>query len=450
MLERFYAKYEKLLGEEGKEFKEALKRPPFRGLRINPGKICVKELFNRYGFLEKVPWCSEGFYLPEGLFLGRDPWHLAGAFYLQEPSAMLPVEVLDPKPGEVILDLAAAPGGKATQILSKLGGKGLLVANEINPGRAKILVENLERWGYGNYIVVNEKPNHLEEKFFGYFDRVLVDAPCSGEGMFRKNSDALKEWSEEHVLGCSARQEKLLATAAKLLKEGGVLVYSTCTFNPEENEKVIVAFLRQNPNFVLDEFKLTGISPGIPEWADNFQELRKTYRIWPHRHKGEGHFVARMVKLAGSIAARVKTKSGKNRGKRESLKEFQDFWQEYLNLPVPEVFVKGEKVFLLPEEFPELTGVRVIKAGLQIGEVKKGRFLPSQELAFSILGKNFKRQIEMPQALRAAYLRGESIPVSWEEGWYLVTLDGVGIGFGYVKKGIFKNQLAKYLRGLAL
>lgn len=449
MLIEFISEFTKLLGPEVEEFKKAFNKKAHRGLRINPGKINETNLFNRYGDLEKVPWCGEGYYLPDDLFLGRDPWHMAGAFYLQEPSAMLPVEVLDPKPGEVVLDLAAAPGGKSTQILSKLQGKGVLVSNEINPGRTKALRENLERWGYENYLVLNEDPNRLLDVFSSFFDRILVDAPCSGEGMFRKNPEALKEWSREHVAGCSVRQEKLLNTAAKLLKEGGVLVYSTCTFNPEENEKVIANFLKQNSDFILEEVKIKGVSAGIPAWADGNPELAKTYRIWPHRQRGEGHFVARLLKVAGGTFNH-KTKSSKKRGIKEIPKEFSIFWREYINLPEPEIFIKGEKVYLVPEDFQKIAGIRVIKAGLLLGEIKKGRFLPSQELSHSILGKNFKKQIALTQDQLKAFLRGESFSLALDEGWYLIVDSGVGLGFGYVKKGIFKNQLAKYLRGFAL
>ncbi|NYE58740.1 RsmB/NOP family class I SAM-dependent RNA methyltransferase [Carboxydothermus ferrireducens] len=448
-MEGFWEKYQTFLGNAAEKLKEVINAPPFRGLRINPEKISEEDLYRRYGYLETVPWCPEGYYLSEDMFLGKDPWHWAGAFYLQEPSAMLPVEVLDPKPGDKVLDLAAAPGGKSTQILSKLKGEGILVANEVNSFRAKVLTENLERWGYENFLVLNESPPNLEEKFEAYFDRILVDAPCSGEGMFRKNPKAIDEWSIEHVLGCSVRQKKLLTTAAKLLKEGGVMVYSTCTFNPEENERVVAWFLKQNPNFALESIEIKGVSPGVPEWAESNLELQKTFRIWPFKQKGEGHFAARMVKLFDDGKKTHLPRKGKPKRKKANMEEFSKFWQEYFTVPEPEVVFKGEKLFLMPQSLPDINGLKVVCAGRELGEIKKGRFVPSQTLAFSLLSKKFTRALELPGELLRAFIKGESFSVPWAEGWYLICDNGVALGFGYVKKGIFKNQLAKNLRSFA-
>ena len=255
------------LGDEFDDFIASYNEGKISALRLDDG-ISPEDVFARS--LEKVAWCPTGYYYEEDLTPGQHPYHDAGVYYIQDASAMLPAEMLNPVPGDVVLDLCAAPGGKSTQLGKKLAGKGLLVANEIIPSRAKILSENIERLGITNCIVTNEAPENLSNKLPSFFDKILVDAPCSGEGMFRKNPDAMNEWSLDNVKMCADRQDYILDEAVKMLKSGGTIVYSTCTFSPEEDEECIERFLTRHCDFM----------------------LTKQERLWPHKIKGEGHFSA--------------------------------------------------------------------------------------------------------------------------------------------------------------
>src|SRR5829696_1036015 len=308
---RFVERMRTLLGDEADAFLASYDRPPVSGLRVNTLDLTSESFETLSPWpLTPVPWCSAGFLVADDARPGKHPFHAAGLYYLQEPSAMAVAEAMRIEPGQRVLDLAAAPGGKATHIASLLAGTGVLVANEIVPSRVKPLGENLERWGATNAVITNEEPARLAERLGPVFDRVLLDAPCSGEGMFRKTPVAIREWSPEHVAGSAARQTKILQDAARLTRPGGLLLYSTCTFAPEENEKQVARFLDQHPDWdLVDVPMLTGFAPGRSEWADDTEKpLDRAVRLWPHLIPGEGHFLALLRN--GSDAAEHDTDAG--------------------------------------------------------------------------------------------------------------------------------------------
>ena len=294
--ELFEKRMKVLLEEEYEAFLSSYDRPRNVGLRLNPLKTDAPPALDGFG-LSPVPWEKHGFYYDSATRPGLSPYHEAGLYYLQEPSAMAPAGLLDVRPGMKVLDLCAAPGGKTTQLAAALRGEGLLVCNEINPKRSKILARNIERLGIANSLVLNEHPQKLESHFAGYFDRILVDAPCSGEGMFRKEEAAVTDWSEETVEMCAHRQQEILASAAKMLAPGGRLVYSTCTFAPAENEGTVSRFLESHADFSLVAVDAPWFDPGRPDWTEERNpELAKTFRLWPHKLRGEGHYAAVLEK----------------------------------------------------------------------------------------------------------------------------------------------------------
>ena len=366
---------------------------------------------------------------------------------------MAPAEYLEAKPGERILDLCAAPGGKSTQIGAALNGEGLLISNEIHPARAKILSENIERMGIRNAIVTNETPEQLSEMFVEYFDRILVDAPCSGEGMFRKNEDAMTEWSKENVTFCAERQDEILSHAASMLRPGGRLVYSTCTFAPEENEGSISRFLEKHPEFsIVAVEKKDGMSAGVPEWIPSPADgIGHTIRLWPHRLKGEGHYLA-VLKKAGELPDdyRGGCRNGEQPGlKEKDCKECMEFLDTYFKKKPTGILVKfGDQIYLAPEGSPSLKGLKVLRPGLHLGTVKKNRFEPSHALALASKVSDVTYSTDLPSdgAEIRAYLNGQTINREGEKGWYLITTDGYSIGWGKLAGGIMKNHYPKGLR----
>lgn len=468
-----------LLGDEWDAFLDSFHSPRSYGLRRNPLKECGELPFE----LEQVPWTPEGFYANPEQRPGKHPLHEAGAYYIQEPSAMSVVSLLDPKPGEIICDLCAAPGGKSTQIAGRLQGQGLLVSNEIFPNRAKILSQNIERMGFTNVLVCNEPPDKIASLFPLYFDRIAVDAPCSGEGMFRKDDTAIEEWSSENVALCAKRQQMILNCADEMLKPGGIMVYSTCTFAPEEDEEMIAWFLKTHPEYVVEDWKDTqlgecvsyfpdnaGLSNGIPgcaDWAGDkvSSALAGTLRLWPHKLKGEGHFVARLRKTGASILEQkfTKTHSGKKRIKKNALSDainrFVTFENDFLqqtpfghpdaegNVCPPRYELFGEELYLLPYQSPSLAGIKVVRAGLHIGSNRKNRFQPSYALA-KALSKNQARQLHdctYEEAVR--YLKGETLCCNPAlKSWTLVCYQNCPLGWGKAQNGILKNHFPKGLR----
>ena len=425
--EAFLKRMENQLGAEYPEFLKSLERPRAVALRFNPLKGEIHQL----PFVgEQVPWEPMGYYYDPASRPGLHPYHEAGVYYLQEASAMSAVALLDPKPGEKICDLCAAPGGKSTQIAGRMLGQGLLLCNEYSPARAKILARNIERMGVANAIVTNEKTERLAAKLPGFFDRVLVDAPCSGEGMFRKEEAAVTDWSQQTVEMCAARQTEILDNAARLLKPGGRLVYSTCTFAPEENEQTVAAFLDRHPEFAPERVDAPWFTPGE----------QGTYRMWPHKLLGEGHFGAVLRKLDGEEGDIPEEKG------TAMPKPWQSFAKE-MGLPLPEgIFLGfGDRLYLAPQGCPELKGLRVLRPGLELGELKKDRLEPAHALALwaKPLERTMDLRSEGPEI--GLYLHGEVLPCT-EKGWCLVTVDGYSIGWGKGDGRQLKNHYPKGLR----
>ena len=465
----FLTRMEKLLGSEYEAFLSSYGEERRYGLRRNPLKAAEEEFIRVMPFpLQKISWAREGFYYDAADQPGRHVLHEAGAYYIQEPSAMAAVEALAPQPGERILDLCAAPGGKTTQIAGRMQGKGLLVANEVVAERAKILSQNVERMGIANCVVCSEKPERLSALFPGFFDRVLVDAPCSGEGMFRKEEAVRGEWSEEIVSLCAKRQAAILREAAKLLKPGGVLVYSTCTFSPEENEGTISAFLREHEAYSIVEMPCgTLFSPGRPDWVEEAAPgIEHTGRLWPHLLRGEGHFVARLQR-SGEAVGKTESNavqqgmhdghSGKERRKSTTELELCKLTEAFFEkeLGVREVWREkhpgrlirfGEQIYLTPCEMPPLAGIRVLRPGLQLLTEKKNRFEPAHALALSLLPEDIRKKRELSHAEAVAWLRGESLPCQEEKGWTALIYEGFCLGFGKAAGGQMKNHYPKGLR----
>lgn len=448
----FKQRMRQMLDEEYPAFEESLRQEPYQALRINtlkadPADFLKKELF----LLRPVPWADNGFYYAPGDVPGKHPYHAAGVYYIQEPSAMAPAEYLQAKPGEKVLDLCGAPGGKSTQIAADMQGEGILVCNEIHPARAKILSENVERMGICNAVVANESPQRLAEAFPEYFDKILVDAPCSGEGMFRKNEDACREWSLENVALCAKRQDGILACAARMLASGGRIVYSTCTFAPEENEGTVSRFLRDHPEFeAVSVKKAEGMTGGRQDWIlDAAEGIADTVRLFPHRLNGEGHFLAVLKKkeeYGAPAAANERTERGLP---EKSVKDWLCFHRENLGeMKQGTYLLFGDQLYLAPEETPLLRGLKILRPGLHLGTLKKNRMEPSHALALSLKKHQVRKYIDLPSGGPeiSAYLRGESIPFSGEKGWYLVTTDGFSIGWGKLSGGILKNHYPKGLR----
>ncbi len=356
--EGFEARMRALLGSEYEDFLASFDRPLCTGLRRNPLKTGFTGDLSRFS-LSPVPWCPTGFYYDAVSRPGLSPYHAAGLYYLQEPSAMAPAELLDPQPGERVLDLCAAPGGKSTQLAGKLRGKGLLVCNEINAKRAKILSGNIERLGISNALVLNEHPKRLEERFAGYFDKILVDAPCSGEGMFRKEEAAVTDWTEDTNAICANRQLEILTSAAAMLRPGGRLVYSTCTFSPVENEGVISDFWWKNPDFFCRKSRTCrSFLPADPiGWRIPRRDWKKTFRLWPHKLLGEGHYAA-VLRRAGDEAPAVLPPEP-----AAGAQELTDFAPDRRGLAGGETAAVRGRVLSVPQELPEVKGLRVLRAG---------------------------------------------------------------------------------------
>ena len=425
--EAFLNRMKEQLGAEYPDFLNSLERPRAVALRLNPLKGEKPQLSF---VLDPVAWEEQGYYYDPETRPGLHPYHEAGVYYLQEASAMSAVALLDPQPGERVCDLCAAPGGKTTQIAGRMMGQGLLLCNEINPKRAKILSRNIERMGVANGLVTNEHPSRLAEKYLGFFDRVLIDAPCSGEGMFRKEEAAVTDWSQETVEMCARRQAEILQSGAALLKAGGRLVYSTCTFAPEENELSIENFLRNHPEFEREQVSAPWFTPA-GEGA---------FRLWPHKLLGEGHFVAVLRKKTGEQKAVLPATSEK------LPKEWTAFAEELdIRLPSGKAIRFGQSLYWAPEEVPELRGVKVLRPGLELGELKKDRFEPAHALALWL--KTAKRTEDLPaeSASLQAYMRGEVVP-SNARGWTLVRVDSFSIGGGKGDGKVLKNHYPKGLR----
>ncbi len=437
----FEKRMKDMLGDEYEAFFATYNEERAYGLRYNPLKISREEFESTvHGILEPVKWATEGYYYNKEFQPGKAALHEAGAYYIQEPSAMSAAELLDVEEGDIVCDLCAAPGGKSTQIAAKLGGKGLLVSNEFYGSRAKILSQNIERMGVRNAVVLNESTEHMAELFLEYFDKVMVDAPCSGEGMFRKDEAAIAEWSLEQVKVCADRQAKILDDAAAMVKPGGVMVYSTCTFSVEENEATVKAFLERNSDFYIDRplSHEKFIESGIVE-KDGM------YRLWPHKLKGEGHFAVRFSKKQSSDDREYKRKYIPGTKKKEELKYFLEFAKETLDIEFDGKYVSfGDSLYVVPDMMIDLKGVKVERAGLKLGCNKKNRFEPDHALALSLKPEEVKQVTELAEPSK--FLRGEMVECEFDKGWTLVTVNHIPLGWGKAHNGVLKNHYPKGLR----
>ncbi len=425
--EKFIKNMQKQLPQtEWEAFFATYEKKPYKGARINPLKGEREMLKNKLSFLgEGIPWEENGFYTDVEK-LGASPFHAAGLFYSQEPSAMSAAPLLEVKPGERVLDLCSAPGGKGTQLACKMQGQGIIVLNEPVENRAKILLQNVERLGIQNAVVTSELPQRLAEKFVGYFDKILVDAPCSGEGMFRKNADeALAEWSEENVALCAHRQKGILEAATKMLKGGGRLVYSTCTFAQEEDEKQVEDYLQAHP----------------------YMRLIKAEKLYPHKIKGEGHFVALFERVDEGEQSRVKEikPSVSSSGK----KVYEEFEKKFFRFPFAKNLHEVNGVmYALPQNVFDWKGLQVLRVGVRLGEVKNGRFEPAHALAMCVKKDDCKNVVDLEQTdtKLEKYFRGETIEADVENGWCVVCVEGYPLGLGKSVNGVVKNHLPKGLR----
>jgi NOL1/NOP2/sun family putative RNA methylase len=453
---RYLDRMHALLGDEFPAFRACYDAPSQPGLRVNTLKVTPERFLQVAPFeLEPAGLAPEAFFVSEEDRPGAHPYHAAGLYYLQDPSAMAVTFLLDPQPGERILDLAAAPGGKSTHIAARMAGQGVLVANEVHPKRVWTLAENLERWGARNAMVLNEQPERLADRLAGHFDGVLLDAPCSGEGLFRKNPAARLEWSPALVDGCARRQGALLTHAARLVRPGGVLVYSTCTFSPEENEAVVSRYLRDHPEFALaSTVRLPGFQPGHPEWAPDGgpDALRRAIRIWPHIGPGEGHFVA-VLRREDGLGSTSPDETGAPipaAPSRATLTLYRDFCEEHLtDMPGAGRLVQaGSYLYALPDAAMSIGALHVIHPGWWLGVVKTGRFEPSHALAMALAPDGVRQSLSLaPDDPRLqAYLCGQGFADSGSPGWVLVAVDGFPLGWGKRSPGVLKSRYPKGLR----
>ena len=428
--EQFIQNMKKQLPEnEWEAFFAVYEKTPFKGVRLNPlkgGRDALKALLPFLG--ERVAWEENGFYATEEK-VGNSPFHAAGVFYSQEPSAMCAAPLLDVQPGERVLDLCSAPGGKGTQLACRMQGQGVIVLNEPVSARAKILSQNVERMGIKNAVVTNELPERLSTKFAGYFDKILVDAPCSGEGMFRKNAEeALQEWSEENVALCAERQRYILDEATKMLRVGGRLAYSTCTFAVEEDEGQVCDYLKNHP-----EMRLIA------------QE-----KLYPHKVDGEGHFAALFEKIEKTGEWDTRLKEVKLWCSHEAEKAYRDFEKSFFKEKFAfRLYEVNGILYELPKGVFDWKGVQVLRVGVRLGEVKNGRFEPSHSLALCVKKEECKNALDLLEtdARLEKYLRGETIE---EEkicnGWCVVCVHGYPLGLGKAVNGTVKNHYPKGLR----
>ncbi len=416
----FKERMKSFLGSEYEDFLSAYENPPYSGFRANLLKITPEELLTIFPHSKGgVPWCPSGFYYDGGF--GSHPCHKAGLFYSQEPSAMIAAELLDVQKGDIILDLCAAPGGKSTQIASKLQGSGLLVSNEIVKSRSLILRENIERMGVSNSVVTNMSPEKMETLFPSFFNKILVDAPCSGEGMFRKDPKAIDCWSTEHTVSCAARQLLILGSASKMLAENGVIVYSTCTFSEEENQKTIERFLSSHPDFVCE----------------------KAHLLLPHKVKGEGHFAARLVKKGGETIKRTPLV------KEADPSLFRAFEKDYLNTHLEGKFISfADTLYLLPTDFGDINGVKLTLPGLCLGEIKKTRFEPSHHLCMALKAGDFKNTHFLSDAEADAYFLGNVVAANSPDGWGAMLWHSYPVGWYKASNNTLKNHYPKKLRNM--
>lgn len=451
--EAFFNRMKRLLGEEYTDFERALSDAPVRGVRANGVYITPEELSNLGTLpLERLGYTRDGFALTEDIAIGKTPEHHAGLIYVQDPGAMSTLAAVDVPLGGFVLDTCAAPGGKASQLAAAIGSEGFLVANEYVPKRAKIIVGNLERLGVGNAMVTSMDTAELAKYYSGAFDLVVCDAPCSGEGMFRKSQNAKDDWSEENVIACAKRQGEILDNIASLVRPGGHLLYSTCTYSLEENEMTVDAFLARHEDYTLVPVKAelaAATADGISYEGARSSELNLTRRFYPHVSRGEGQFVALMQR--GEKAAKMQSILYKDAAKpltREESRFVEEFFSAALTeRPDGRLVKHGENIVLIPHGYP-LLPKSVFMYGTLVGEIAKGNFKPAHHF-FSVYGRLFKEKVELScdEARLLAYLRGEEIECGTNgRGYCAVTYHGVPLGGGKISGGVVKNHYPKGLR----
>ena len=424
-----------LLGDEAAPFFRALEAPYAAALRLNPLRDGAEEAAAPFTD-GPVPWCPLGRYIREDARPGLSPLHAAGAYYIQEASAMAPAAVLDARPGELVLDLCAAPGGKSGQIAAALGGRGALVSNEPDAGRARILAATLERLGVANALVTNAWPQELAARFPETFDAILVDAPCSGEGMFRREPASRQEWRENAPAGCAARQAGILDQAAAMLKPGGRLVYSTCTFNRAENEDTVSAFLDRHPDFIPEDFALPGVGAS----------QHGCIRLWPHRLRGDGQFAARLRKR-GSIEPTPLPRAARldraMQAPLDMLRAIAPGWESHVE--APRLVARGDVLCALPGLLPDFAGLRALRCGLHLCRLGKNYIEPDHALAMALKPGEAVRRMAFDEAEALRLLTGETA-ASALQGWTLLTHRGMPLGWGKASGGVMKNHIPKGLR----
>lgn len=451
----FENRMKELLGEEYKDYVACFDRKHYSGLRVNTLKITPEEFEKISPFqIKRIPWIKNGYFYEEKEDQpAKHPYYYAGLYYIQEPSAMTPASLLPVTPGDKVLDLCAAPGGKSTELAAKLKGEGVLIANDISNSRAKALLKNIELFGVKNAVVISEPPSKLVNYFEGYFDKILVDAPCSGEGMFRKSPSIMKNWEQYGVDYYNKLQKEIILSAAKMLKPGGKMVYSTCTFSPEENEGTIAFLLKHFPEFRIlnpltkqENVSYDGFAPGRPEWVDGPEELKNCIRLWPHRIQGEGHFIALLEKSKDEEQTNNFDIKKNNPNLSQEAVEF--LTGIGLAPKLKNITVRDDKFYLLPEGIPDLKGLRILRQGLYLGDMKKNRFEPCQALACALKMDEYQPSINLsasdPNTIK--YLKCETIQTdkAVRDGWNLICTDGFPLGWGKVNSGVVKN---KYLPG---
>ena len=477
---KFLQEMQTLLGSEYEAFLASYDNDHYRGIRCNTLKVTPDVFEKKVPFVSgKVSWTENGYYTNEEEQPAKHPYYFAGLYYIQEPSAMLPAALLDVRPGDRVLDLCAAPGGKTTELGAKLKGRGMLVSNDISASRAKALVKNVELFGIKNAVVVSEAPEKLAERFEGYFDKILVDAPCSGEGMFRKVHSIAKNWEQYGSQYYADIQRTVFPAAVKMLKPGGLMLYSTCTFSKLEDEDSVRFILDSFPDMEVadvidfDDPRYVGFARGLEaetdgktgeapgdehekdEKAGDGYGLSKTIRLFPHRIKGEGHYAALLRKKGAEYQdiSPVILSGAKNlydtrtraRYKKISDEAFDFFEKIGFEIDASRLWINDNKIFLLPEDMPDFSKLRVLRTGLFLGEMKTGRFEPSQSLALALTADEYDNVLNLAvdDDRTVRYLKCESIDTEdgeTKDGYCLVAVDGYPLGWAKTDKGRLKNK----------
>lgn len=437
--EKYMDSMRKLLGDELDAYLESFNDSRLYGLRVNNLKISTEDFLKISPFkLTPIPWIENGFFYSEEEKPAKHPYYYAGLYYLQEPSAMTPANLLPISEGDKILDMCAAPGGKSTELLAKLNNTGLLVSNDISASRAKALLKNIELFGPRDVMVINEDPAKLVNIYPAFFDKILIDAPCSGEGMFRKDNKLIKAWEKNGPEFYGEIQRNIVLYGADMLKPGGYMMYSTCTFSKHEDEDTIQYLLENRPEMSVVK------ASDYEGFAQGFDGLSDCIRIFPHKMPGEGHFLALLKKSEDANEVYYRPMEFKKVKLAEELEEFLSM----ISMPIDKnrIQMVEDRAYLIPELANDYKQVRKLRAGLLLGEVKKNRFEPSQALAMALRMEEFSQVINLScEDLNVIkYLKGETLDIDEtfgvSEGWNLVCVDGYPLGWGKLTKGTLKNK----------